>query len=180
MAIQTFDATTRKKVNAIDAASHYEAVILADGGGAGNTVGVEAATGGGDNDANPFRALYMTATERRWNGAGWDRVRSVNVSKWVASAAVASGASVTVWVPAAGKRFRLRGLVVAVTNAGRYEVRDDTGIILFSLLLGANSSFALTLQANGIRSNAANNLLLFYNQSGAAADVYVTAWGNEE
>jgi hypothetical protein len=87
MAIQTFDSTTRKKVNAIDAASHYEAVVLADGGGGGTMAGVEAATGGADNDANSFRALYVTATTRRWNGAGWDKARNNQQGTLLASAA---------------------------------------------------------------------------------------------
>jgi hypothetical protein len=98
MAIQTFDATTRKKVHAIDSSSHYEAVVLADGGGAGTMVSVEAATGGGDNDANAFRSLYSAATSRRWNGAGWDRVRNNQQGTLLASAArtaTAAGADQT-------------------------------------------------------------------------------------
>ncbi len=147
--------------------------------GAGGTFMTDA--GEGDGAGNHSGGYPAIAHPYEWSGSDntWWRRRSVNISRSAQANALASGSDLTLWTPAAGKKFRLRGLVIAASVAGRCELRDS-GTVLAYLRLAAGEPLSLMLEANGVLSAAANNPLQLRNQSGGAADLDAWVWGNEE
>jgi hypothetical protein len=130
---------------------------------------------------SPVNAVVVAAQEFLYTGTISEGVRSVAVTKTAQASAVANGADVTVWTPAAGKRWRLRVVNAAASVAGRYELRDGASTLICSFRLVANTWISvLALPPNGLLSAAANNVLLLRNASGSAADIDVFAAGNEE
>lgn len=93
--------------------------------------------------------------------------------------AVAIGAEATIWTPAAGKRFRLMGAVLAASAACTVKLRDNTGgTVIRELLLAASTPLVLPFEGNGSLSAAAGNVLTA--TSSAAANLTGYVFGTEE
>jgi hypothetical protein len=132
-----------------------------------------------------------------FNGSKWDRIRTANTFK---TATATAAGDTAVWTPTSGKKFRLMGYCIDVTNnsvlgsAGTETIalRDATTAIGIT-----NSVFipatALTGGApllhvcnsglgNGYLSSAANNVLNVNlgTALGATGVVRVNVWGTEE
>ena len=93
--------------------------------------------------------------------------------------AVNTNAEITIWTPAAGKKFRLMGILVTTTVAGNLLFKDNTaGTTIFivpAMIGGAPTYISL---GNGILSATAGNVLTC---TGAAASTTSgTVWGVEE
>lgn len=169
-------------------AAEGDTALLAESAAAGNLrvvlySGTGPITKAGPSDAlaNSISTLTVMAVPMLWNGAAYERERPVTMLKTAQGSAVASGADLAVWTPAAGKKFRLRSLRARASAAGRYEVRDGTGTVIAFVYLEANRwTELLRLEANGYLSAAANNALLLRNASGSAADIDSAASGGEE
>lgn len=89
----------------------------------------------------------------------------------------------TIWTPAAGKKFRIMGLVLAngTANAQTIAMKDNTGgTIVFTVVLPATIGAFIqwNLNGNGYLSSAANNVLDMNISS--ANNVYYSVWGTEE
>lgn len=93
-----------------------------------------------------------------FNGASWDRQRTPNVYKTVAAVAVTAGTPVTIWTPAAGKKFRLMGFHLGTTVAAGIILLDNAAEVL-RVLASAGVSFMSPELDNGYLSTAANNPL---------------------
>ena len=139
-----------------------------------NGQSVDAASGGS--------TVWVAGANLGYNGATWDRVRvGDGIARTHSLASVANLTNMTVWTPAAGKRFRMTSIVLAATVAGHYSINDGSpGTVFYDVFLQANVSLVIALQGNGYLSLAANNVLSIENQSGAAATIYATAFGTEE
>lgn len=128
----------------------------------------------GDGLANPATAPQSQAEAYLWNGASWERGRTPNTFRTVAATALGNTA---LWTPAAGKKFRLMGVLVQVTNnailaAGAVVTiaLQDGAVALgvtFSVFIPTAAAASgpelfdsgwLTL-GNGFLSAAANNVL---------------------
>lgn len=94
----------------------------------------------------------------QWDGTNMTRRRMCSVFK--AQAAVNTNAEITVWTPAAGKKFRLMKLFISGSVAGNYTFKDNTaGTTILVLTLPAGGPFNPVDLDNGILSAAANNVL---------------------
>jgi hypothetical protein len=62
----------------------------------------------GQTDANTGIRMLM-ASQWGYNGATYDRLRAANKVIDIASTAITAGTPLTIWTPAAGKKFRLMG-----------------------------------------------------------------------
>jgi hypothetical protein len=108
-----------------------------------------------DNDfieSMSYNAIY--------NGLTWDRARTPNVFKPLNAASVAS--EVTIWTPAAGKKFRIMGFcLTSGTVGGNVLFKDNTaGTTILVVPFGAaNATIGSDGMGNGILSAAANNVL---------------------
>jgi len=129
-----------------------------------------------DQDTVPAVVPFFLGTS-----TGLRRVRGVETSKPGQATALADAGTTDVWTPAAGKKFRLLGLVVGSSVAGRVALVEGAGnTLVLPVRLLANQSLFLQIAANGILSAAANNVLKIRNNAGAAADLDWCAWGMEE
>lgn len=140
-------------------------------------VGLSSAWGDSiDQDSVPAVVPFVLGTS-----TGLRRVRGVETSKPGQATALADGSTADVWTPAAGKKFRVLGLAVGASAAGRYALVEGAGnALVLPLRLPANQSVFLQIQANGILSAAANNVLKVRNNSGGGADLDWCVWGMEE
>lgn len=140
-------------------------------------VGLSSAWGDSiDQDSLPAVVPFFLGTS-----TGLRRVRGVETSKPGQATALADGSTADVWTPASGKKFRLLGLAVGASAAGRYALVEGAGnALVLPLRLPANQSVCLDIQANGILAAAANNVLKLRNNSGGAADLDWCLWGMEE
>lgn len=143
--------------------------------------------GAGSGQLKDWRSGYSDAMTKGnvpaigtygFNGDTWDRKRVANVSKQN-SGSVATIASLTIWTPAAGKKFRLLGVIVSVGVTGNYTLLDNTGTIYDGFFL-ANTPCVITLPSNGYLSAAINNAFSVKNQTAGAAGVAAWALGTEE
>lgn len=93
--------------------------------------------------------------------------------------ALNTNAEITAWTPAAGKKFRLMGFVLAAgTAGGAFEFRDNTaGTVIFTVFLATTESTVVEL-SNGILSAAANNVLTLTGP--LTSTCTGTVWGCEE
>lgn len=115
------------------------------------------------------------------NGVTADVARAITTMKTNQGSAIASGSDLTLWTPAASKKFRLRTLHASASVSGRYEARDGTGTVIAYFRLAANVWTQVALMdSNGALSTTANNALIIRNQSGSPADIDATASGSEE
>ena len=122
----------------------------------------------------------MPVGQMAFDGFGVPRLRCNTVLKTAQSTATASGASLTVWTPTSTWRFRLFGARARASNAGRYELRDGATIIAYTYLPANTWVDIVDMPPNGYVSLADDNLLTIRNNSGAAADIDIVAWGTEE
>ena len=89
-------------------------------------------------------------------------------------------AETPIWTPAAGKKFRLMGVMLTGgVVAGNVVLKDNTaGATIFLLPFGAAGATVVTALGNGILSASPNNLL---TATGAATQtVSGMVWGTEE
>lgn len=160
-------------------------VVTAAGAPASTDAGLVVRQVGLPAQANPTDAISNAANITRimaslmgFDGTNWQRYRLANVFKPQDAAAV--GTEVTIWTPAAGKKFRLMGGVLAVaTAAGAVKLRDNTAgtiiAVIPTLTLSDPVPFVL---GQGILSAAANNVLTA--QGAATAVLHGLVWGTEE
>ena len=92
---------------------------------------------------------------------------------------IASTASLTVWTPASGKRFRLLWLNLSTSVAGGVELVDGTTAFA-EVALAAAVGQSILLPSGGYLSIAANNVLKLTNETGATSTMIGTAIGTEE
>lgn len=110
-------------------------------------------------------------------GASFDRVRVGKIYKYIEYLNLPTATSATIWTPAAGKKFRLMGVMVTTSATVHLHLRDATTIFHTTRTLGDGIAFDF---GNGYLSAAANNVLEIRNDSGTTTNVWVTAWGTEE
>lgn len=85
-------------------------------------------------------------------------MRTPNVFKVLASVAVTAGTPVSVWTPAAGKKFRIMGWSLSLSVAGKILIQDATGTtVLQTPLQAAGVGLASPNIGNGYLSALANN-----------------------
>ncbi len=108
----------------------------------------------------------------------WDRVRTPNIYKVLASTAI--GSEVTVWTPTTGRKFRLMGMILSSSAAVSIIFKDNTSgtTILQIPKLLVDTPIVISLDGNGILSAAANNVLTA--TSSGAANLIATFYGTEE
>lgn len=159
-------------------------------GGVAGTLVTSYRPGSAHADANSDTVVGIqdfSGTPRRiavvagaFNGATWDRPRTPAIFKPIAPTAVVAGVGLTVWTPAAGKKFRLMGWVLSVTVASEVIFGDNAvgTIIARTGIQPANDAKAAPAIGNGILSAAANNVLKIDVTAGAT--VQGTVYGTEE
>lgn len=119
-------------------------------------------------------------TDRAGRIAGIEIPGTANVFKPLT--AVAIGAELTIWTPAAGKKFRITGWELSVgTAAGNVSLKDNTAGTTILVLPKAPLDTVFTNppnMGNGILSAAANNVLTATGI--ATATLSGTIFGTEE
>lgn len=107
----------------------------------------------------------------------WDQLRTPKVFK--PQNAVNTNAEITIWTPAAGRRFRLMGYQLAASVAGNVLLRDNTAGTIISVLPSAAGGAGVYVDLkNGILSAAANNVLTATGP--AASTLSGVVFGTEE
>lgn len=126
-----------------------------------------------DNDFEEI-ASYLQI----YNGASWDRQRTPVIFKPLA--AVSMTAEITIWTPAAGKKFRLMGYCLeSGTLGGNVTLKDNTaGTTILIVPFGAANGVINDSFGNGILSAAANNVLTAIGAATQTLSGYV--YGTEE
>jgi hypothetical protein len=159
------------------------------------------ANGNAGDAAGSFNSgvLWVNSTNYgQINGAAADRLRTPNVFKSVQQATPAAG-NISIWTPTSGKKFRLMGYEIVVTNNSAWAtggpvnlnfLDSATGVGLGTSLyipstagttFGPGFSTGPVLLGNGILSAAANNVLnLQVGQTLTAGVISVIAFGTEE
>jgi hypothetical protein len=129
-----------------------------------------------------------------WNGASFDRVRVANVFKTVSTAAAGLTA---VWIPAAGKKFRLMGYTIdvagtlAATGTQVLTLRDGAATVIknhvanviqtqTASISGGDSHMGADLGQGQLSALANNVLNINLGTAMATGAVVVNAWGTEE
>jgi hypothetical protein len=107
-------------------------------------------------------------------------MRSPDVFKKIQAVAITAGTPVSVWTPAAGKKFRLMGYVLSTSVAGTSVlIEDGTGNEVLRAPTGAaNNAAAAPAMGNGYLSAAANNALFLDVTATATVSGFV--YGVEE
>ena len=167
---------------------------ISDGSGLDVDTELNAAAAGVDGRASPTTADVF-AWQTAFDGTSGEVLRTPNVFKSVV--ATASG-NTTLWQPAAGKKFRLLGVKVEVsqnatlTTTGAIlsiDIIDDptTMYIVFDVFLPTAADTSLKLQdslqsiGNGILSSAADRAVRVNLSAGLLSGrVRVSSWGTEE
>lgn len=92
---------------------------------------------------------------------GWRKARVADTYKNVAAQAIAAGTPVTIWTPAAGRRFRLMGFCLSTTVAGAIIFKYGAGNTEFlrTPLLVASTPFAMPLMGEGRMPGVADEVL---------------------
>lgn len=94
------------------------------------------------------------------------------------AAALANGASTTVWTPAAGNVIQLTSLVISGSIAGAYDLTVN-GVTVAEYVLAANQAFAVPIAAPGIFCYPAAAALALKNNSGGASNTDISVMGTE-
>lgn len=94
-----------------------------------------------------------------YNGASWDRARTPNVFKAVGGVAVVAGTPVTIWTPAAGKKFRLMGYFLSGDAATAAIFLDQAAEVIRTGKMAAGIGVPSPAMGNGALSAVANNVL---------------------
>ena len=116
-----------------------------------------------------------------YNGGGFDRVRVGRIYKHIEYLNLPDATGTTVWTPSTGKKFRLMGISVGSSAAGRLTVRDgSTGTTYLQRFVFSAAGTLDFNFGNGLISTTADNVLYVINNSGATVNIWVTAWGTEE
>ena len=120
----------------------------------------------GQGDANTLGSSLPVGGWLYTGGNVWDRQRTPNVFKKLQAVSVTAGTPVAVWTPAAGKKFRMMGFILATTVAGSILMEDATGganeFHRVPLLTGTTAPpppIASPPLGNGYLSTTANNAL---------------------
>ena len=93
--------------------------------------------------------------------------------------ALNTNAEITAWTPAAGKKFRLMGMVLDGSVAGNYLFRDNTGGSNFFIFPDGEAGQPMFVDLkNGYLSTTANNVLTITGP--ATSTLSGTLWGTEE
>jgi hypothetical protein len=156
-----------------DAGALIKPVEITDGNG----ITVTCVAPSADNFGTFAKSLPVVGQEFVFVGSGWDRLRDANVFKTVNLAAAT--AETALWTPAAGKKFRLVGLVLTVGGAADCQFNDGAGgSTVFLLSATAAQVFVLERLGNGLVSGAANRALTVVRST--AVTLKGTLWGTEE
>lgn len=144
-----------------------------------SSTGVEP-RGDATNDGSSGTGAIATS-QMGWVGASFDRVRIGRVYKYIEYLNLANATATTVWTPAAGKKFRLMGVMIGLgaTN-GLVHLRDGAGGSAFFTARDANAASIQFSFGNGYLSGLADRVLEVYNATGSTINVWVHAWGTEE
>lgn len=100
-------------------------------------------------------------------------IRQAVVIKNIAAVAVTAGTPVTVWTPAAGKKFRILGFHVSLSVAGSVLFKDATVEFIRSPLMGAGVGQTSLPLGNGYISTAANAVLAIDASASGSVSGYV-------
>lgn len=131
-----------------------------------------------DAISNANAGVAGTSLTHRFNGSSWDRDRTPTVFKKIAGVAVAAGTPVSVWTPAAGKKFRLMGWALSLSVAGAVILDDNGSEIIRTPAMAAGVGLVSPPMGNGLLSAAANNPLKIDVTAGGNVHGYV--FGTEE
>jgi hypothetical protein len=156
-----------------------------DGGGEDNSIRMRDSVGGNttsiinlnaDDKAPGNYPLGVASLPTGYVGDGkWDRIRATKIFKYVDASSAGDNA---VWTPAAGKKFRLLGFILACGGTGvAVYFKDGATQISPTFTLAANQITQMDL-GNGYLSSTANNVL--NANLGAANTVGIWAYGTEE
>lgn len=91
------------------------------------------------------------------NGSSLERVRTPKVFKSLNGVAIATESAI--WTPTSGKKFRLMGLLLAVSVAGSVILKDNTGGSTIIVVPGLAATPVILNFGNGILSSAADQVL---------------------
>lgn len=133
----------------------------------------------GDAIANPTTPT-VGAAQLGFGGATFERLRVANIFKDVPATAVVAGTPLTVWTPAAGKKFRLMGWALSDSVAGslifKYGAADT--LMFRTPAVAAAGNHTSPPIGNGSMPGAANDVLkVDVTANGTVAGV---VWGTEE
>ncbi len=151
--------------------------------GEGATAGIQAIQTTNDALGTDRLILLVGNIPYLFDGADYKLERGVTTLKTVNVAALATNTASAIWTPAAGKKFRLRGVNISSEDmlAGELvEILDGATVILNFRTGIAGQDHNLVMEANGYISGAINNVLNVRHQGAAGRDIAVNAWGNEE
>ncbi len=125
--------------------------------------------------------LLVWSQNELYDGTNFRFARTPSVFKVAQTSAVANNTPTAIWTPAAGKKFRLMGflLSISVSSVGRVQLLDGATVI-WQAFMGGNAPLSPQSLGNGYLSAAANNVLNYAGQTGAATDFACVAWGTEE
>jgi len=122
----------------------------------------------------------LITTSSVGSGGAFTVLRVADVFKDIPATAIVvnAAAGVSIWTPAAGKKFRLLGGIFSLVAAGLLILGDGIGgVELLRVALAAGISIVLPAMGNGILSAAANNALSAY---GTATNLNGVVFGTEE
>ena len=108
-----------------------------------------------DGSAGAFRGMMISGRLGNFD----EQLRFVKVTKDVNGVAVTAGTPVTIWTPAAGKKFRLLRWDLSLSVAGQIIFNDNATLMFRTSALVANTGRQSGLDANGFLSATANNPL---------------------
>jgi hypothetical protein len=132
-------------------------------------------------DAHANTAVILTGSDTYvYNGVNWDRLRAPVKFVPIPATAIVAGTGVTIWTPAASKKFRLMGWLLSYSVAAQLIFGDNlvgTVIARTELLAAAGISKEDNI-GNGILSALANNVLKLDATVGGSVSGMV--WGTEE
>lgn len=135
-------------------------------------------TGTVDGNSLSSNGIIVATNTMAFNGSTFDRVRTGKVYKYMEYLNLVNTGQATVWTPAAGKKFRLMGVSIAVSGISTFHLQDGT--TKFHTIRTNTAGTVIFDWGNGYLSTAANTSLNIYNDSAGSLNVWVTAWGTEE
>lgn len=124
------------------------------------------------------RAVPQIAVPFQRRNSLWQQVPGAETQKQAAANGVANGASITVWTAAGGNILYIVHLSFSSSVAGIVRL-DYNGVAIWSGLIPAASFQSLSIAGLGVYLYPAAGSLVFVNQTGAASDLRVNAWGAE-
>lgn len=120
-------------------------------------------------------------------GGEWVGQRAVTTYPTAVTSAMSDTLELVVWTPAAGKKFRVKGLNITgdFVAGDLITVKDGAaGTVIINWYIpagGLTTPLVIDYGSNGKLSATANNkLVVSHDNTGAQRKVAVNAWGNEE